>query len=279
MKVSSLTSGSDLRQTVRFYLLDHRTILGKTIDIGLILLNLVFVAVFAIETYPLGERFDALLWRVEVGIAFVFLCEYALRIYGARDRLDELFNLYTIVDLIAIVPTLLVVFLPAFAPVVNVGFLRALRVVRALRFYRFTRDAEFFFGTISDNALRATKLLLTVLVLFFVSAGLFYSAEHAQNPNVATFGDAFYYTVVTLSTVGFGDIVPVTPAGRWITVATILAGIIIIPWQGSKIVREWSSREKVNVTCPNCGLSHHDADASHCKACGHVIYQEYDSRS
>ncbi|MDS0259118.1 potassium channel family protein [Haloarcula sp. S1CR25-12] len=107
---------------------------------------------------------------------------------------------------------------------------------------------------------------------------MFYSVEHAANPGVANFGDAFYYVVVTVSTVGFGDIIPVTAAGRWVTVAAILTGIIVIPWQAGKIVKEWRSREKVAVTCPNCGLSHHDADASHCKACGHVIYQEFDSR-
>jgi voltage-gated potassium channel len=144
--------------------------------------------------------------------------------------------------------------------------------------HRFTQDAEFFFGTVSDNTLRAMKLLLTILVLLFVSAGLFYSAEHASNPGVATFGDAFYYTVVSLSTVGFGDIIPVTAAGRWVTVGSILAAIIVIPRQASKILREWTSADKVNVTCPDCGLAYHDPDASHCKACGHVIYQEYDSR-
>jgi voltage-gated potassium channel len=63
-----------------------------------------------------------------------------------------------------------------------------------------------------------------------------------------------------------------------VTVAAVLAAIVLIPWQAGKIVREWTNREKVNVTCPDCGLSYHDADASHCKACGHVIYQEYDSR-
>lgn len=278
MQTDSSLENRDARETVRFYLLDHRTPLGKTIDIALLALNLVFVAIFVAETYPLSTDVRAALWTAEVAIAAVFLVEYVLRLYGAADRLAEFLNAYTMVDLLAILPTLLVVVLPGSATVASVGFLRAVRVVRVLRFYRFTRDAEFFFGTISDNALRALKLLLTVLVLLFVSAGLFYSAEYAVNPEVATFGDAFYYVVVALSTVGFGDIVPVTTAGRWVTIAAILAGIIVIPWQASKIVREWSRREKVDVTCPNCGLSSHDRDASHCKACGHVIYQEVDSR-
>ncbi|MFD1563188.1 potassium channel family protein [Haloarchaeobius amylolyticus] len=266
----------DRRELVRFYLLDHRTPLGKAIDIALLALNLVFVVVFVAETYPLSAALQATLWRFEVAIASVFLVEYVLRLYGARNRLAEAADPYTVADVLAILPTFLVLVVPG-ATIANVGFLRAIRVLRALRFYRFTQDAEFFFGTVSDNALRALKLLLTVLVLLFVFAGLFYSAEHAANPEVSTFGDAFYYVVVALSTVGFGDIIPYTAAGRWVTVAAILIGIIVIPWQASKIVREWSRRDKVDVTCPNCGLSAHDRDASHCKACGHVIYQEADS--
>ncbi len=269
---------ADLRQTVRFYLLDHRTYLGKTIDIALLVLNLLFVCLFVVETYQVADRFRDLLWTAEVAIAAVFLVEYLLRLYGAEDRLGEFLNGYTMVDLLAILPTLLLVAFPASIFAVNVGFLRVLRVVRVLRFYRFTQDAEFFFGTVTDNTLRAMKLLLTILVLLSASAGLFYSAEHAVNPGVDTFGDAFYYTVVTLSTVGFGDIIPATAAGRWITVASILAAIVVIPRQASAILKEWTSREKVNVTCPECGLSYHDRDASHCKACGHVIYQEHDSR-
>lgn len=264
------------REQVRFYLLDHRTWLGKGIDVALLLLNLAFVGIFVAETYPLSAGVASVLWNLEVAIGVVFLGEYALRLYGAEDRVAEATNGYTVVDLLAILPTLAVLVVPIPAVALQVGFLRVLRVIRVLRFYRFTQDAEFFFGTVSDNTLRAFKLFLTVLVLFFVSAGLFYTFEHDANATVDTFGDAFYYVVVALSTVGFGDIVPVTTGGRWVTVASIIAGIILIPWQAGKIVREWAAKDTVDVTCPNCGLSTHDEDASHCKACGEVIYQEYD---
>jgi voltage-gated potassium channel len=266
------------REQVRFYLLDHRTYLGKAIDVALLALNLAFVGIFVVETYPAAAGYRGLLWNLEVGIGLVFLAEYLLRLYGARDRLAEFLDAYTMVDLVSILPTLAVLVLPTPVGALNVGFLRVIRIVRVLRFYRFTQDAEFFFGSVTDNTLRALKLLTTVLVLLSASAGLFYSAEHGANPDVNTFGDAFYYTVVTLSTVGFGDILPVTSLGRWVTVFSILAAVIVVPRQASRIVREWASREKVDVTCPNCGLSYHDADASHCKACGEVIYQELDSR-
>jgi voltage-gated potassium channel len=266
------------RERVRFYLLDHRTPLGQAIDVALLGLNLVFVGVFVAQTYSLSPRAEARLWFAEVAIALVFVVEYVLRLYGAENRFEEFTNPYTVVDLLSVLPTLSVLVFPVSTVALNVGFLRVVRVVRVLRFYRFTRDEEFFFGTVSVETLRVMKLLLTVLVVFFLSAGLFYSAEHRANPGVDTFGDAFYYAVVTLTTVGFGDIVPTTRAGRWVTLAAVLAAIILVPWQGGKIVREWTYRDKINVTCPNCGLSYHDPDASHCKACGHVIYQEYDSR-
>lgn len=272
---SSLLRNVNPREVVRFYLLDHSTLLGKAIDIALLSLNLLFIGVFVVETYPHSATTDAWLWRLEVGIAGMFLIEYVLRIYGAENRFGEITNPYAIIDLLAILPTLSVLVLPGPATF-EIGFLRAARLVRVLRFYRFTQDEEFFFGTVEAQTLRVGELLLTILVLLFATSGLFYSAEHVANAGVSTFGDAFYYTVVSLTTVGFGDITPVTTGGRWVTVSAILAGILLIPWQAGRIVREWTTRDQIDATCPNCGLRGHDSDASHCKACGHVIYQEYD---
>lgn len=266
-----------MREAVRFYLLDHRTPLGQAIDVTLLALNLLFVGVFVAETYPLGSETKAWLWIVEVAITGIFLVEYVLRLYGARDRLAEFLNGYTMADLLAILPTLVLVTLPVSALPLSVGALRILRVLRVLRFYRFTEDEEFFFGTVGENTLRGVKLLLTVLVLLFMTAGMFYTVESATNPAIGTYGDAFYYTVIAVTTTGFGDILPTTTAGRWTTITAILGGIIIIPWQASRIVRQWAAASKVDVTCENCGLSNHDPDASHCKSCGAVIYQAYDS--
>lgn len=268
-----------LRDAVEFYLLDHRTPLGQTIDVGLLALNLAFVAIVVVETYSLSSATRAWLWRAEVAIASVFLVEYVLRIYGAPDRLAEAGDPYTVVDLASLLPTFAVLLVPGATLVGGpFGLLRLARVVRVLRFFRFTRNEEFFFGTVSVGQLRATKLLLTVLSIFFFHAALFYEFEHAANPGVENFGDAFYFSVVSLTTVGFGDITPATQAGRWVTVGAIIAAVVLIPWEVRKIVRSWTTGEKVDVTCPNCGLRYHDEDASHCKSCGAVIYQEYDSR-
>jgi len=114
-------------------------------------------------------------------------------------------------------------------------------------------------------------------MIFFISSGLFFYVESGLNPNVHNFGDAFYFTVVALTTVGFGDIIPHSEAGKWVTILMIFSGIILIPWQVSLIVKEWMRMgTKKEVICPGCGLRYHDEDASHCKSCGHVIFQKYD---
>jgi len=279
-KKKNKTTSRTFRETIQFYLIDCKTPLGKAIDIFIILLNLVICAIFVVETYPVSEATKRLMWNIEIIIVLFFMVEYAARLYGAKNRLRQLIDIYSILDFIAIVPTLSLLVLPLFGIMPNFGFLRVIRMIRVLRifrFLRFTADPNFFFGTITLRLLNVIKLFLTISMIFFISSGLFFHVENAINPNVQTFGDAFYFTVVTLSTVGFGDIIPMSEAGKWVTVLMILSGIILIPWQVSRLVKEWLHiATKKEVICPGCGLRYHDENASHCKSCGHIIYQEYD---
>jgi voltage-gated potassium channel len=232
------------------------------------------------ETYPVSEATRRLLWNIEVIIVLFFMVEYVARLYAAKNRLKQLLDVYSVVDFIAILPTLSLLVLPVFGLTANFGFIkiiRGIRVFRIFRFLRFTADPHFFFGDITIPILNLVRLFLTILMIFFISSGLFFYVESGSNPGVQTFGDAFYFTVVTLTTVGFGDITPLSEAGKWVTVLMILSGIIIIPWQVSRIAKEWIHiATKKEVVCPGCGLRYHDENASHCKSCGHIIYQEYD---
>jgi len=268
------------REILQFYLIDCKTPLGKLIDILIILLNLVICAILVVETYPVSEATVQLLWKTEVIIVLFFIIEYAARLYGARSRLRQLVDIYSVIDLVAILPTLSLLVLPMFGITLDLRFIKGIRIIRVariFRFLRFTADPEFFFGNITMPLLKVVRLLLTILIIFFVSSGLFFHVESDINPNVRSFGDAFYFTVVALTTVGFGDITPLSEGGKWVTVLMICSGIVLIPWQISRIVREWIHiASKKEIICQRCGLRYHDPDASHCKSCGAVIYQEYD---
>lgn len=268
------------RETLQFYLIDCKTALGKIIDIFIIILNLFICAIIVVETYSVSEATMQLLWKVEIIIVLLFIIEYGARLYASKSRLKQLVDIYSIIDLIAILPTISMIVLPHFDITFNIGFIkliRSFRIFRIFRFLRFTADPDFFFGSITMQLLKVIRLFLTILMIFFISSGLFFYVESDLNPSVNNFGDAFYFTVVALTTVGFGDIIPRTYAGKWVTILMIFSGIILIPWQISRIVKEWvRMATKKEIICPGCGLRYHDEDASHCKSCGHVIFQEYD---
>lgn len=263
------------REKIRFYLIDSETSLGKSIDIFIVFLNILICLIFVIDTYPISEATRKFLWNLEVITIIFFIMEYIARLYGARNRLKHSVHIFSIIDLVAILPTILLILLPGFP--LHIEFLKTIRAFRVLRFLRFIADPQFFFGKISISLLKTVRLILTILIIFFISSGFFWYTESSVNNNVETFGDAFYFTVVTLTTVGFGDITPVSSSGRIVTILMIISGIILIPWQVGLIAKEWIRfSDKRLVVCKKCGLKYHEKDATHCKACGYLIYQEFE---
>lgn len=274
----SIKPAGNFRETVEFYLIDYRTPLGKAIDITIIFMNLLVCAIFVIDTYNISEAMSAFLWRLEILAVGFFIVEYVARLYGAPNRVKQLVDVYSIIDLVAILPTLFQAVLPLFGLSLNIAFFKTIRVFKVFRIFRFLRfltDPHFFFGSVSLEVLKVVRLVTTILIIFFVGSGIFYYVESPANDGVRNFGDAFYFTVVALTTVGFGDITPVTEAGKWVTILMILSGIILIPWEASQIVKEWILiSRKTNDLCPQCGLGEHDIDATYCKRCGHYLYHE-----
>lgn len=266
------------RETIQFYLVDCKTPLGKAIDIIIIMMNLLICAILVIETYVVNQETLSLLWQVEKVIVLLFIIEYVVRLYAADNRVRQLIDIYSILDFISILPTLILIIFPYLSlnhDVNFIQFIRIIRIFRVFRFFRFLATPDFFFGILTTHVLRVVKLFMIIFMIFFISSGCFLLFEKSANPEVTTFGDAFYFTVVTLTTVGFGDIYPVTSGGRMVTVMMIISGIILIPWQASQIVKEWVHMStKRDVICKKCGLRYHDRDASHCKSCGSIIYQE-----
>ncbi|MFC1554302.1 ion transporter [candidate division KSB1 bacterium] len=268
----------NFREVIQFYIIDCETSLGKIVDILIILLNLFVVAIFIIQTYDFSTNTLKFLSVIEDVVVSFFVIEYIARLYGARNRIRHIFNIYSIIDFISILP----LFLEPFIGHEHLGMLilfRMFRVFRILRFIRFFETTDFFFGRISKSMLKVLRLAMTVFMIFFISAGLIYLVESSTNDGIDNFGDAFYFVVVTLTTVGFGDIIPESGAGRAVITLCILSGISLIPWQVAEIAREWMhiSHHKTDITCENCGLVFHDHDAVYCKACGKLIYQEFES--
>ena len=258
-----------IKTKIAFYLNDSSTSAGKLVDLALLAVNILACALYVAGTYSETHRFS--LVAADAVVAVVFFAEYALRIYSAENRRKYVFSFYGIIDLLSI--------LPSIATAEGLVFLRVLKVLRILRFLRFLENETFFFGKISRFRLQICRAAFSVFTILFVFAGLIYYFEsHIADSTIRTFGESFYFTVTTLSTVGFGDFTPVTAMGRFFTTVMIMCGAVVIPWQVGKLIRMLVMEEsgKIAATCPQCGLSRHDPDASHCKACGHVIFQKYE---
>jgi len=260
---------AEIKKKIAFYLNDSSTTTGKVVDLALLAVNILACAQYVVGTYSETQHFG--LVAADAAVAILFFVEYALRVYSAEKKREYIFSFYGLIDLLSI--------LPSIATADGLVFLRVLKVLRILRFLRFLENETFFFGRISPFRLQVCRAVFSVFTILFVFAGMiFYSESINPLSTIKTFGESFYFTVTTLSTVGFGDFIPVSRLGMFFTALMIMVGAIVLPWQVGKLIRMLILAEagKKTVTCPRCGLTGHDPDASHCKACGHVIFQKYD---
>lgn len=269
----------NFKNRISYYLTGQQSRSARAFEAITLILNIIFCKLFILETYSFSPGIENVFWTIEVVAAIFFVFELVLRIYTAPNKLKYIISIYNILDFVALLPTIILLLFGIFSIDIAVPFLKmikVLKVLRILRFLRFFEDPKFFFGTMRIEILKGMRLLITVLIIFFVSSGFFFHFEQDVNEKVNTFGDAFYFSVVTLTTVGFGDITPMSSQGRFVTTIMIISGIILIPWQAGQIIKEWGKSTKRHSICNKCGLKYHDFDATYCKACGNLIYQEYD---
>jgi voltage-gated potassium channel len=201
-----------------------------------------------------------ILQAIDIVIGLVLVADLGARLAISRNRFRELIHPATWLDVVAILSFL--------APIAGGGaaFLRILRTLRVLYTYKVLTQLGRWYPFIRRNEqlIRAT---LNLSVFLFVMTGIVYETQHWTNQDIGNYADALYFTVTALTTTGFGDITLPGTTGRMISVIIMIFGVTLFLRLAAVLFRP----DKVEFSCPNCGLQRHDHDAVHCKACGNLI--------
>ncbi len=234
---------------------------GKTAVQGryvLLVLDLLVMVYFVVSTFL---TLDATIQVVDMIIGGVLLAELAARVIAADDRIGLLTKPLTLLDITIV----LSLFVPAAFG--SFAFLRVVRAMRIMRSYLVTqelRKVSRFFARNEDVIFSA----LNLLVFIFVVTALVFVLQQESNREINNYIDALYFTITTLTTTGFGDIVLVGSTGRLLAVVIMIIGVALFV----RLVQTIFRPSKVRYECSVCGLTRHDRDAVHCKHCGRELH-------
>jgi voltage-gated potassium channel len=264
--------GSRWRSKLHEVIFEADTPAGRAFDIVLLVAIVASVLAVLLESVPsVRAGYGRALWAVEWGFTILFTVEYGLRLLSVRRPARYARSFFGVVDLLAVLPTYLSVLLPGTQAFLVVRALRLLRVFRILKLAEFLGEARVLTTALKASARKILVFLETVLILVLIIGSLMYLVETPES-GFTSIPQSIYWAIVTLTTVGYGDIAPQTVLGRILASMVMILGygIIAVPTGIVTVELSQAGRHQAVSTqaCPNCGAEGHDADARHCKHCG-----------
>ena len=244
---------------------------GQLFDIALIIAILVSVAAVLLTTVDqLDKRYGVTFYRLEWVFTILFTVEYGLRLYCVRDRIGYAKSFFGVVDLLSILPTYLGLILTGAAPMLVIRILRVLRLFRIMHMARYVGEANLLLEVLVASWRKTLIFVYVLITLVVIFATLIYFVE-GDAGGFTSIPTSMYWAIVTMTTVGYGDIIPQTALGKFLASALMITGygIIAVP-MGIYFAEftEANKRRKNKQSCPSCSLKGHEADAVHCRACG-----------
>ena len=263
-----------LKQNIKTIIFGTDTKAGKLFDeilIATILLSIITVCIESVSTFR--EQYGNILYIAEWFFTIMFTIEYLLRIYCIRIPISYMFSFYGIIDLLSIIPTYLSVILPGSQALSVIRILRVLRIFRVLKLFQYIGTANQL-----SNALIASKrkifiFLFVVMNIVVVLGSVMYLVE-SENSGFTSIPKSIYWAVVTLTTVGYGNIAPMTTLGQAISATIMLIGYSIIAVPTGIVTTQLTmsrSNYNKNTTCNVCDKDDLIEDSLFCRHCGSKI--------
>ena len=254
---------------------ESNTRAGKIFDVSLLFLIVVSIVVVMLDSVfrwhlEYGRFFLVLEWTFTV----IFTIEYILRLICIKRPWRYVTSFLGIIDLLAIIPTYLSYFFLGAQSLLVLRALRLLRIFRIFKLTHFLSEMKFLGVAIRGSIRKISIFMLVVLTLVIIMGSVMYLLEEKQN-GFDSIPDSIYWAIVTITTVGYGDMAPATTAGKFVASIIMLMGYGIIAVPTGIVTTEMAlamrKKEQNHETCLNCGREGHDADARFCKYCGEKL--------
>ncbi|QDT92470.1 ion transporter [Gimesia algae] len=250
---------------------------GKAFDVVLLIAILLSVLVIMLESVDsLDSEYNEYFHYAEWFFTILFTIEYAARIICARRPLRYIFSFYGVVDLLSIMPTYIMNIVPGETQ--RLGVIRALRLLRAFRIFKLGHmlsEASELKRAIWASRSKIAVFLATVVIAVVIEGATLHLVEEDKNNGFDSIPESMYWAIVTMTTVGYGDVAPVTPLGKLLASIIMILGysLIIVPTGivSAELAHGGKGTERNRITtqvCPECMREGHDTDAIFCKFCG-----------
>ena len=278
-------TANNLKNKLHTIIYEADTPMGKLFDVVLLILILVSVILVMLESVTsIDTHYHDFLYFGEWVITIFFTIEYILRIITVKKASNYIFSFYGIIDFLSTIPLYLSFILAGSNALLAVRALRLLRVFRILKITRYMGEANKLNKALRDSKPKILVFLFAVLILSIIAGTIMYLVEGEQSGFVSI-PVSVYWCIVTLTTVGFGDIAPVTPLGQFIAAIIMIMGYGIIAVPTGIVSAEYASKKTTTLddpeyihvntqSCQNCNENNHHDNAEFCHKCGSTLHQK-----
>jgi len=263
-----------LKQKLHEVIFGTDTPAGKRFDIALIYLIVFSVLALMLDSVSwLSKPWSGYIFALEWVFTLIFTVEYCIRIYCLPKPFRYIFSFYGLVDFVSILPSYVSLLVPGANYLLVVRLLRVLRIFRILKLVRYLSEANILMRAIMQSRRKVFVFFMSVLVLSTIFGSLMYIVEGPVH-GFSSIPKSIYWTIVTITTVGYGDITPQTALGQVIASAAMLTGYSILAVPTGIFTAELAQemqRTRTHITCGRCAKAGHELDASFCRNCGHPL--------
>lgn len=265
---------SSLKKNLHRVIFETDTYAGKIFDIALIFFIVASVTAVILDSVDsIHRHIGTILFWAEIIFTCVFTVEYLLRLWCSQRPLKYALSFFGIIDLLAIVPTYTAFFISGSQAFLVIRMLRILRIFRILKLVRFLGEARQLTQALRKSMRKIIVFLVAVVTIVIIIGAIMHLVEDSEH-TFTSIPHGIYWAIVTLTTVGYGDIVPKTPLGQALAALIMIVGYGIIAVPTGIVTAELTQSLNTNVrSCRKCRRSGHEHDANFCRYCGEGLFR------